>query len=377
MDGWTSGGSEARGSSLSSSPGRALLGSMHLPSPSTHARDIVSLGEVLLRFDPGEFRVEQCRNFRVWEGGAEYNVARNLASCFGQRAACVTWLVDNPVGRLIENLMAGSGVDLSEVVWCAEEDGALRNGLNFVERGFGVRAPRGMSDRAYTAARSALATDVDWSALLSDQGTRIFHTGGVFVSLTPQTAAVAQHAMTIAQESGSVVSFDLNYRDSLWRHRGGKAAADALCSDLLTRTDICFGVMDLTLDDHADRARVEEALHIFKQRHPALSYVVTNLRVVRDHSHHAFGGACLGPGGFSYVAPREISILDRVGGGDGFASGFLFGLLEGLEEHVALEYGVAHGALVMSTPGDNSMARLEDVEALARSLGSAEPGMVR
>lgn len=327
--------------------------------------DIISLGEVLLRFDPGDTRIEQARSFQVWEGGAEYNVARAFASCFAKRALCLTWLVDNPVGRLVETLMRGSGLDLSGIRWQTEEGpSGLRNGLNFVERGFGVRPPRGMSDRAHTPTRAARPADFAWDELLHVKRTRLFHTGGVFAGLSDHTASVAALAMREAKASGSLVSFDLNYRDSLWHSRGGRPAANKLSAELLRHADVCFGVMTLEPEAHADRAVVERALLEFKSAHPELSYIATSLRIVHDHCRHSFGGACLSPQGLHYRAPQPFSIFDRVGGGDGFASGFLFALLEGLSCETALDYGIAHGALVMSTPGDNSMIRLAELETL-------------
>lgn len=327
--------------------------------------DIISMGEVLLRFDPGDTRIEQARSFQVWEGGAEYNVARAFASCFAKRALCLTWLVDNPVGRLVETLMRGSGLDLSGIRWQAEGGpSGLRNGLNFVERGFGVRAPRGLSDRGQTPSRAAHPNDFAWDDLLHGKGTRLFHTGGVFAGLSDHTALVADLAMREAKSSGSLVSFDLNYRDSLWQSRGGRPAANKLSSELLRHADICFGVMSLEPGAHGERAAIERALLEFKNAHPELSHIVTSLRIVHDHCRHSFGGACLSPDGLHYRAPQPFSIFDRVGGGDGFASGFLFALLEGLGSEIALDYGIAHGALVMSTPGDNSMIRRAELEAL-------------
>ena len=323
------------------------------------------MGEVLLRFDPGDTRIEQARSFQVWEGGAEYNVARSFASCFAQRALCLTWLVDNPIGHLIETMMRSAGLDLSGIHWQNEDARAgARNGLNFVERGFGLRAPRGVSDRGHTPSRAAEPEDFAWDELLHIKKTRLFHTGGVFAGLSDHTAIVAALAMREAKRSGSLVSFDLNYRDSLWQSRGGRPAANKLSSELLQHADVCFGVMSLEPGAHADRSVIERALVEFKNAHPHLRYIATSLRIVHDHCRHSFGAACLSPDGLHYRAPQPFSIFDRVGGGDGFASGFLFALMEGLGSETALDYGIAHGALVMSTPGDNSMIRRAELEAL-------------
>ncbi|MHC5909330.1 PfkB family carbohydrate kinase, partial [Streptomyces sp. S6] len=188
--------------------------------------DVIALGEVMLRFDPGEGRISTARTFRVWEGGGEYNVVRGLRRCFGHRTAVVTALADNAVGRLVEDLVLQGGVDTSLIRWAA--DGGVgreaRNGLNFVERGFGVRGALGVSDRANTAVSQLRKGDVDWDAVFST-GVRWFHTGGIFAALSDTTAGVAEQAMTAARRHGVTVSYDPNYRPSLWEGRGGAAAA--------------------------------------------------------------------------------------------------------------------------------------------------------
>src|SRR5262245_24412967 len=188
--------------------------------------DLVSLGEVMLRLDPGEGRVHTTRTFQAWEGGGEYNVARGLRRCFGLRTAIVTALADNPIGRLVEDLMLQGGVDLSLVRW-VQYDGAgreVRNGLNFVERGFGARAALGCSDRGHTAIAQLQPGEVDWDELFG-RGVRWFHTGGIFAALSESTPAVAREALQAAQHHGTRVSYDLNYRESLWRNAGGPARA--------------------------------------------------------------------------------------------------------------------------------------------------------
>src|SRR5215813_3870646 len=180
--------------------------------------DLVSLGEVMLRLDPGDVRVNTARQFRVWEGGGEYNVARGLRRTFGMKTAVVTALADNPVGRLVEDLMLQGGVNLDHLIW-VKYDGVgrrARNGLNFTERGFGVRAAAGCSDRGHTAVSQLKPGDVDWDALFAG-GVRWFHTGGIFAALSESTPAVAREAMQAARRHGVIVSYDLNYRPSLWK----------------------------------------------------------------------------------------------------------------------------------------------------------------
>src|SRR6187401_2921171 len=199
-----------------------------LKAASATAYDIISLGEVMLRLDPGEGRIHTARTLNVWEGGGEYNVARGLRRCFNQRAAIVTALADNPVGRLVEDFMLQGGVDTRPVVW-KPYDGVgrrLRNGLNFVERGFGPRAALSCSDRGHTAISQMTTADVDWEAFFrAGGGARWFHTGGIFAALSDGTPEVALAAMRAAKQSGAFVSYDLNYRASLWKDVGGQAKA--------------------------------------------------------------------------------------------------------------------------------------------------------
>src|SRR5437762_8023519 len=205
--------------------------------------DLMSLGEVMLRLDPGHGRVATTRSFQVWEGGGEYNVARGLRRCFGLRTAIVTALVDNPVGRLIEDLMLQGGVDLTWLRWIADDGVGRRgrNGLNFTERGFGVRAAVGCSDRGHTAASKLKPGDIDWKQIFEKEGARWFHTGGIFCALSESTPEVALEAVKAAKHSGAVVSYDLNYRESLWRGIGGKKQAQAVNRALAQYIDVMIG----------------------------------------------------------------------------------------------------------------------------------------
>src|SRR3989441_7392922 len=205
--------------------------------------DLVSLGEVMLRLDPGDSRIATTRRFRVWEGGGEYNVARGLKRCFRMDTAIVTALADNPVGRLIEDLMLQGGVDQSHVRW-VDFDGvgrAVRNGLNFTERGFGVRAALGCSDRGHTAVSQLQPGDIDWQRIFSNEGARWFHTGGIFAALSETTPLVAKEAMQAARQSGAIVSYDLNYRASLWQAIGGQTRAQEVNRELAPLVDVMIG----------------------------------------------------------------------------------------------------------------------------------------
>ncbi|MDX6439380.1 MAG: 2-dehydro-3-deoxygluconokinase [Gaiellaceae bacterium] len=343
--------------------------------------DVVALGEVMLRLDPGDGRIATTRTFRVWEGGGEYNVARGLRKCFGLRTAVVTGLADNPVGRLIEDLVHQGGVDTSHVVW-RPYDGvgrSVRNGLNFTERGFGVRGAVGCSDRGHTAASQLRPGEIDWSAILELEGSRWFHTGGIFAGLSDTTAAVAEEAMRAARAAGVVVSYDLNYRPSLWAGVGGAEQARKVNRALVSLADVLFGnEEDLSIalgyeltgvDDDYTNLDPSDYAAVFEQAvedYPNLAIVATSLRSVRSASVNSWSGLCFVAGRLIEAQSRsELEIFDRVGGGDSFASGLIYGLLSGLEIEEALELGVAHGALAMTTPGDNSMATLEEVKRLA------------
>jgi 2-dehydro-3-deoxygluconokinase len=344
--------------------------------------DLVALGEVMLRFDPGDGRIATTRTFAVSEGGGEYNVARGLRRCFGLRTAIVTAFADNPVGRLLEDLLLQGGVDQTYVRWLPG-DGigrSIRNGLNFVERGFGVRAALGCSDRGHSAAAAMQPGDVDWAAIFGGDGVRWFHCGGIFAALAPNTAALALEAMTAARRHGTIVSFDLNYRPSLWTASGGTEAAAETNRKLVEQVDVLLGneedfsaALGYSLegvdDSHTnlDVAAYERLHREVLAGYPDLALVATSLREAHTATVNDWSGVCSTRDGF-FVGPamRRLEIFDRVGGGDSFASGLIYGLLSGADVERALAYGVAHGALAMTTPGDTSMATLAEVERVMR-----------
>jgi 2-dehydro-3-deoxygluconokinase len=349
--------------------------------------DIVSLGEVMLRLDPGERRIKTARSFDVWEGGGEYNVARGLRRCFGLRGAIVTALADNEVGRLLEDLILTSGLTTDYLRWMPY-DGigrSVRNGLNFTERGFGARGAVGVSDRAYTAASQLRPEDIDWKDLFERRGVRWLHTGGVFAALSERSAEVAEVAMTAARAAGTVISYDLNYRPSLWQAIGGPARAREVNERLAPLVDVMIGNeedftaslgfqvegtdADLSeLSTAAFRSMIEQAA----AKYPNFKVIATTLRTVRTATVNDWAAIAWGrEAGFAEsVARPGLEILDRVGGGDSFASGLIYGLLEIGDLATAVQYGAAHGALAMTTPGDTSMASLAEVTRLV-SGGSA------
>ncbi|HNX95166.1 MAG TPA: sugar kinase [Holophaga sp.] len=348
--------------------------------------DILSLGEVMLRLDPSEGRIHTTRHFQAWEGGGEYNVARGLRRCFGQRAAIATAFVDNPVGRLLEDLILQGGVETSLIRWEAF-DGigrAARNGLNFTERGFGARGAVGCSDRGHTAISQLGPDAFDWEDIFGRQGVRWFHCGGIFAALGEKTPELAIAAMKAAQKHGTIVSYDLNFRPSLWKTHGGTQRAQAVNREIAQYVDVMIGnEEDFTealgfevsglnknrtgLDPSAFKSMIENVVKAF----PNFQVVATTLREVHSASINDWGAVLWSDGAFHQAAQRDrLEIMDRVGGGDSFVSGLVYGFLSGQGPQAAVEYGAAHGALAMTTPGDTSMASLKEVEALVKGGGA-------
>jgi 2-dehydro-3-deoxygluconokinase len=339
--------------------------------------DLVSLGEVMLRLDPGDERISTTRHFKAWEGGGEYNVARGLKRCFAMDTAIVTALADNPVGRLVEDLMLQGGVSQKYVRW-APYDGVgrtVRNGLNFTERGFGIRPALGCSDRGHTAISQLKPGEVDWDQIFSKDGARWFHTGGIFCALSETTPLVAQEAMEAAKRAGTVISYDLNYRASLWKSIGGKAKAQEVNRRLAPLVDVMLGnEEDFTAalgfpvsgldEDHfkLETSGFKKMITAVVKEYPTLSVIATTLRHAKTATQNDWGALCYCDGSF-YEAPVRVNleIYDRVGGGDSFASGLIYGFLSAKDPQWSVECGAAHGALAMTTPGDTTMATLAEV----------------
>lgn len=344
-----------------------------------HARenrrwDLVALGEVMLRLDPGDRRIATTRHFEVWEGGGEYNVARGLKRCFRLDTAVVTAFADNPVGRLVEDLIFQGGVDPSLIRWVPYDSvgRTVRNGLNFTERGFGVRAALGCSDRGHTAISQMKPGEVDWNNVFGKLGSRWFHTGGIFCALSESTPEVALEAMTAARRHGVIVSYDLNYRASLWKAVGGKKRAQEVNRKLAALVDVMIGNEEdfsacLGFDlpggtlSHIEVDGFKRMIEAVTKEFP-FSVVATTLRTAATATRNHWGAICYADGAFHETPQRkDVEIYDRVGGGDSFASGLIYGFLAGKSPQWALECGAAHGALAMTTPGDTSMATLDEV----------------
>ncbi|HOK78405.1 MAG TPA: sugar kinase [Verrucomicrobiota bacterium] len=354
------------------------------------AYDLVALGEVMLRFDPGEGRIRCAREFRVWEGGGEYNVARGLRRCFGMRTAVCTAFADNEIGRLLEDFILQGGVDTRFIKW-VPYDGVgrkVRNGLNFTERGFGIRAALGVPDRGNSAASQLRPGDFDWDQIFGELGVRWFHTGGIFAALSDSTPRLVIEAVRKAKEYGTIVSYDLNYRPSLWKSIGGHARAQEVNREIAKYVDVMLGneedfpaclgfqVRGLdtkfqNLDVSAFKLMIEEAVKAY----PNFKVVATTLRVAKSASRNDWSAICWMNGQFyksrEYI---DLEIMDRVGGGDSFASGLIYGLMTSADPQLAVEYGAAHGAVAMTTPGDTSMASKSEVEKV---MAGASPRVER
>lgn len=348
--------------------------------------DMISLGEIMLRLDPGEGRIKTARNFRAWEGGGEYNVARGLRRCFGMKTAVVTAFADNEVGRLLEDFILQGGVDTSLIKW-VKYDGigrTVRNGLNFTERGYGIRGAVGVSDRGNTAVSQLKAGDIDWDYIFGTLGVRWLHTGGIFAALSESTAEVAIEAVKTAKKYGTIVSYDLNYRPSLWNDIGGKAKAQEVNKEIAKYIDVmigneedftaCLGFEIEGNDENLKELNIEgyyKMLEEVVKVYPNFKVIATTLRTVRTATVNDWSAMVYANGEvYKGMELDALEIYDRVGGGDSFASGLIYGLMTYDDAKKAINYGIAHGALAMTTPGDTSTAVLKEVENIIGGAGA-------
>src|SRR5438046_1251505 len=351
---------------------------------------LLALGEIMLRLDPGEGRVRCAREFKVWEGGGEYNVARGLRRCFGFKTAVATAFADNDVGRLIEDFILQGGVDTEFVRW-VPFDGVgrvVRNGLNFTERGFGVRGAVGIPDRGNTAASQLKPGDFDWDKIFGTRGRRWLHTGGSLAALSDTTPRLVIECVQKAKQHGTIVSYDLNYRPSLWKSIGGQKRAQEVNKEIAKYVDVmigneedftaCLGFHVEGADEHLLRIDVvafKKMIEAAVKEYPNFKVVATTLRAAKTATRNDWGAICWVDGKFfeSRKYP-DLEILDRVGGGDSFASGLIYGLMTTGDAQRSVDYGAAHGALAMTTVGDTSMASIEEVEKVMKGGGTGMHG---
>jgi 2-dehydro-3-deoxygluconokinase len=359
---------------------------IQLRDPAPCRYDLLALGEIMLRLDPGEGRIRCARAFKVWEGGGEYNVARGLRRCFGLKTAVCTAFADNDVGRLLEDFILQGGVSPEFIRWLPF-DGVgrvTRNGLNFTERGFGVRGAVGVSDRGHSAASQLKSGDFDWDHIFGKIGVRWLHTGGIFAALSDTTAQLAIEAVQKARQYGTVVSYDLNYRPSLWKAIGGQKRAQEVNREIAKHVDVmigneedftaCLGFCVEGADENLlqiDAGAFKKMIEMLVKAYPNFKALANTLRAAKTATVNDWAAIAWADGKF-YESRKypDLEILDRVGGGDSFASGFIYGLLATGDPQKAVDYGAAHGALAMTTPGDTSMVAKDEVEKLMRGGGA-------
>jgi 2-dehydro-3-deoxygluconokinase len=354
---------------------------LSLNIPKSGALDLVSLGALVHRLDPGIIPFRKATQCQIHVSGGEFNVAANLADCFRLKTGMATAMVDYPVGDLIAERVRAMGVKAFYKHF--QHDGVRGPNMATVysDRGQGVRAPVVFYNRCNEAGAQLKPGDFDWQAIFAD-GVRWFHSGGIFAALSPTTAEVIIEGMKAAKAAGAVVSFDLNYRAKLWNISGGHDRAVAVLDRIVKNVDVLVGneedlqlglgvpgpevAAKSKLDPSAFLAMIDQVI----KKHPQIKIVATTLREVHSTNRHSWG-AVAWVEGESCVAPTcELDVLDRVGGGDGYAAGFFYGLLAGGEPQEAVKLGWAHGALLTTFPGDTTMATLEQVRAFAKG-GSA------
>lgn len=358
------------------------MSSITLKSPGTFRWDALALGEIMLRFDPSESRIHTSRQFTAWEAGAEYNVMRGLRRCFGLKTAVVTAIPDNSLGRLLEDLILQGGVDYSHSLFLPYDGVGRSNrlGLNFTERGFGMRGGLGCNDRGHTAISALKPGQIDWKTIFQKEGVRWFHCGGIYPALGEFSTEVTLEAMKAAKENGAIVSYDINYRPKLWQSIGGELKAREVQRKISPYVDVMIGneghftsILEVKVDGvqegqyQFDEVTLEKVMSQTMKQYPHFKAIAATRRTVYSASRNDWSGV-LHDGSKLYHSRfyPQLEILDRIGGGDSFTAGIIYGFLSGLDPQQIVNYGVAHGALAMTTPGDNSMARLSEVQALAQ-----------
>lgn len=349
--------------------------------PQEGSLDLVSLGALVHRVDPGIIPFRKSTQWTVHTSGGEYNVAANLADCFRLRTGIVTAMVDYPIGDLIAERVRAMGLRPFYKHFAHNGVNGPNMATVYSDRGHGMRAPVVFYNRSNEAAAQLKAGDFDWKAIMAE-GVRWLHSGGIFASLSETTGKVIIEAMQAAKAAGAVTSFDLNYRAKLWSLWGGEASAQSVISRIVENVDVLVGnEEDLQLGlgipgpKVAAKSKLDPSVFFgmidnVLVKYPHIKVVATTLREVHSTNRHSWG-AVAWINGQTYAAPTaELDVYDRVGGGDGFAAGLFYGLLTGEEPQEAVKLGWAHGALLTTFPGDTTMATLEQVRAFAKG-GSA------
>jgi len=345
------------------------------------ALDFVSVGALVHRLDPGIIPFRKATECAIHVSGGEFNCAANLADCFRMKTGIATAIVDYPIGELIAERVRGMGVTPFYKRFAHDGVRGPNMAAVYSDRGHGMRAPVVFYNRSNEAAGLLKAGDFDWKAIFAG-GVRWFHSGGIFAALSPTTPEVIIEGMKAAKAAGAVCSFDLNFREKLWKISGGADRAVETVARIVENVDVLVGneedlqkglgipgpevAAKSKLDPSAFFGMIDQVV----KKHPKVKIVATTLREVHSTNRHSWG-AVAWIDGKTYVAPAaELDVLDRVGGGDGFASGFFYGLLAGEEPEAAVKLGWAHGALLTTFPGDTTMATVEQVRAFAKG-GSA------
>ena len=337
----------------------------------------ISLGEIMLRFCPGDTPLRAAQQFTFSEGGGEYNVARALSRCFEIDASIITSLVDNEIGHLVQQLVRSTNVNTQHILW-RDFDGIgkeVRNPLYFAERGLGHRAPKATMDRGHSAPSQIKIEDFDWDAIFSDSSVKWFHTGGIFAGLSDSTLKVAEHAMKVARKHGVYVSYDPNYRASLWQDKGGAEAARLANFTLAQYADTLFGVAPLlhSVAPPTDQAQLEQLILETAQAFPQVETIVVGQRTIQSASVHDYASTFYQQGKISTVTGyQNIQVLDRIGSGDAFAAGYIAAILTQQSTEFAAQQGCATAALTMSTPGDAVLVSKQDVLALTNQTHFSE-----
>jgi len=343
--------------------------------------DFLSLGALVHRLDPGIIPFRKATECQIHVSGGEFNVAANLSDCFGLKTAVASAMSDYPIGDLIAERVRAMGV--KSFYRHFKHDGVTGPNMAAVysDRGFGVRAPVVFYNRANEAAAQLKPGDFDWKAIFAG-GVRWVHSGGIFAALSPTTAPLAAEMMKEAKAAGAITSFDLNFREKLWKISGGNERAVEIIGSIVKNVDVLVGNeedlqkgLGIPGPEVAAKSKLDPSVFFgmienVVKKHPHVKAVATTLREVHSTSHHSWS-AVAWVNGKTYAAPTaELDVLDRVGGGDGFAAGFIYGLINGESPEEAIKLGWAHGALLTTFPGDTTMATLEQVRAFAKG-GSA------